>query len=508
MQVSETLSAFIEHEERARLFERSARGVHYWQAIRHDVFQETLQAAGLAERAHLRVGELPVAAWLPAQLRALPTTLRRSIGFALPHVPQRFGIARAVTSRLGVERAASASFGLPRAELLVANHPRHVLHDGRYICPYTQPLLDATRRTRAVLEGQFQGRYPSPIPKQPTAYVDLALLASHAEFRVATLAGCGLSQTDISELAGIREGLERALGAAPPLAAIVRRARTALIAHLGLRPRYERLLDRVQPRLVLIVIGYRLVNQVLTEVARRRGLRVAELQHGTLGASHPAYNFAPGRRPDSFPDDLLLFGDLWRRATPGLPLPAAQAPAIGYAWLEMQKARYGRSSASSPKRVLFLSQRTIGAELSRAAVRLRQLIPETELQICYRLHPSEHTGWREAYPELARSGIEVQAATSVPLYAAQRDADLQVGVYSTALLEGLAFGLPTYVLALPGHEQLSAITSTGPAHLVGDAETLAEAVRQPPPAAAAESEALWAPGATSRFEAYLERTLA
>jgi hypothetical protein len=507
MQVGEALSAFIKHEESAQLFERSACGVHYWQAIRHDVFQETLQAAGLAERAHLRIGELSMRTWLPAQFRALPTTLRRSVGFALPHVPKRFGITRAVVNQLGLHRAASTWFGLPRAELLVANHPRHVLHDGRYICPYSQALLDATHRTRVVLEGQFQGRYPTPIPKQPTAYVDLALLASHAEFRVRTLAGCGLTQTDVADLAGIRDGLERALGAAPPLAALVRRVRTAVVANLGLRPRYERLLDRVQPRLVLVVIGYRLVNQVLTEVAHQRGIRVAELQHGTLGASHPAYNFAPGRRPDSFPDDLLLFGDLWRTATPGLPLPAAQTPAIGYAWLEMQKARYARVSPATPKRVLFLSQRTIGAELSRAAVRLRESIPKAELEICYRLHPSEHTGWREAYPELARSGIEVQAATSVPLYAAQRDADLQVGVYSTALLEGLAFGLPTYVLALPGHEQLSAITSARAALLVNDPDRLAEAIRQPPPAATASSEALWAAGATARFEAFLERTL-
>lgn len=507
MQVSETLSAFIEHEERAQLFERSARSVRYWQLIRHDVFQETLHAAGLAERAHLRVGELPLRSWLPEQLRALPTTLHRSLGFALPHVPKRFGITRAVVRRLGLRRAASAWFGLPRAELLVANHPRHVLHDGRYVCPYSQPLLDATHHTRVVLEGQFQGRYPSPIPKQPTAYVDLALLASHLEFRAQTLAGCGLSQTDVAELAGIREGLERALGAAPPLAALVRRARTAVVASLGLRPRYERLLDRVQPRLVLAVIGYRLVNQVLSEVAHARGIRVAELQHGTLGASHPAYNFAPGRRPDSFPDELLLFGDLWRTATPGLPLPAAQTPAIGYAWLEMQGQRYARVSPRSPRRLLFLSQRSIGVELSRAAVSLRELIPQDQLEICYRLHPSEHVGWRDAYPELARSGIEVQAATSIPLYAAQRDSDLQVGVYSTALLEGLAFGLPTYVLALPGHEQLSAVTSAGAAQLVADAAALAEQVRRPPPAVAAASEALWARGATAQFQTFLERAL-
>src|SRR5688572_5808 len=124
MRVAPHLQAFIEHEERAQLFDRAVLGVRYWHAIRHDVFQETLQALGLAERAHLRVSELPIRSWLPAQLRALPRTLARS-----------------------------SWLGLPRADLLVANHPRHVLHEGCYVCPYSQPLLEHTMRSRVVLEG-------------------------------------------------------------------------------------------------------------------------------------------------------------------------------------------------------------------------------------------------------------------------------------------------------------------------------------------------------------------
>ena len=83
--------------------------MRYWQAIRHDVFQETLQAAGLAERAHVRVSELPIRNWLPAELRALPTTLRRSVALAAPALPARkLGIARAALDRSGLTRAASA----------------------------------------------------------------------------------------------------------------------------------------------------------------------------------------------------------------------------------------------------------------------------------------------------------------------------------------------------------------------------------------------------------------
>ena len=479
MQVAELLTRFIAYEERAHLFERTALGVRYWQFIRHDVFQETLQALGLAERAHLRVEELPWKSWLPDQLRRLPSTLARSTWWLLP-----------------------------RAELLVANHPRHVALDGRSICPYTQPLLDASGRSRVVLEGQFQGRYAPPLPGQPTAYLDLALLSSALQLSAADVAGAGISALELAELEEIRGGLTEALGGAPPSAALARRQRRAVAAVRGLSDRYARLLDRVQPKLILIVIGYRLLHQVLTVVAHSRGLRVAELQHGTLGPAHPAYNFAPGRLPESFPDQLLLFGSLWRDATPGLPLPPSATPAIGYAWLELQQQRFARQSPARPRRLMFLSQRSIGSALSRIAVRLRELCPPDELHIRYRLHPSEHSGWREAYPELAASGIEVQAADQQPLYAAQRDSDAQAGVYSTALLEGLAFGLPTYVLTLPGAEQLQTIVDAGLAQPIADASALSRALREQPAAAAHDCARLWSPGAVAAFRDFLRVQIA
>lgn len=478
MTVVEALSAFIEHEEREHLFDRTALGVHYWQAIRHDVFSETLQALGLAERGHLRLEDLPMRDWLPQQLRELPCTLRRSIWR-----------------------------GLPRAELLVANHPRHVSRAGELICPYTQPLLDGTKRSRVMMEGQFQGRYATPGPRQPTIYVDLPLVLSHLRFRADELRGRGLDATTRSELTALRSELGRALGAAPPLAAITRRVRTAVLATRGLTPRYERLLDRVQPKLVVQVIGYRLVHQILTQVAHRRGLPVAEIQHGTLGPAHPAYNFAPGRRPESFPDYLLLFGALWRAATPGLPLPAANTPAIGYGWLDLAREASRPPVPETPRRVLFLSQRSIGAELSRVAAQLRALSTPEALHITYRLHPSEQHGWRDAYPELARSSVEVQTSGSQPLYDAQRSSHAQVGVYSTALLEGMAFDLATYVVALPGHEQLQFVIDAGHATRVVDAGSLLSALCEPRASTHATPDSLWAPHASASFAAFLATIL-
>jgi hypothetical protein len=473
------LAAFLAFEEREQLFERSVLGVAYWQLIRHDVFRETMAALGHSAPAHLRLEQLPLTTWLGPQLKQLRSTLWRS-----------------------------QLLTLSRADLLVATHPRWLPYQGRYICPYSQPLLWGTSRSRLLLTGHFQGRYFSPDAGEPTRYVDASLALAHAQFRLREFLGRGLRERDERELTELTGKLAAQLGAAPEPAALRRRARTAVLAQLGLSPILERMLDQVQPRLVLNVVGYRLVHQLLTLHARGRGIPVAELQHGTIGAGHVAYNFSPGRRPPTFPDYLLTFGDVFRTITPGLPLPAANVRAIGYGWLALQQGAHPQHTrGAGPRKVLFISQRDIGAALAELAVAVKARLPAGALDIVYRLHPSEGHGWRERYPSLASSDIRVEEASARALYAAQAEADVQVGVYSTALMEGIAFGLDTVLVSLPGHEQLAFLVEQNLARRADDATALGNLLQAPRLPAAVQPETLWAPEPARRFADFVEEAI-
>lgn len=475
---ADVLAAFIRFEEREHLFDRELFGVMYWPLVRHDVFRETLEALALSAPAHQRLEELPLSHWLGPQLKRLPSTLGRSV-----------------------------FRNLPKADLLVATHPRYLRYRDQYVCPYSQPLLWGTPRSRVLLTGQYQGRYFSPDAGEITRYVDLGLVLAHATFRARELAGMGMPAIALRELAALRGRLAHELGAALPATSLIRRVRTAVLSSLGMTPWFEQLLARVQPRLITTVVGYRLVHQLLTQCARAHGIPVAELQHGTIGASHAGYNFAPGRRPATFPDHLLAFGDIWRDLTPGLPLPAAQVHAIGYGWLELQRECYARKTEGSVRHILFLSQRDIGRELSALAVEVQHALPAGAFKITYRLHPSEANGWRERYPALAASAIHVETAQTRELYAAQAQADVQVGVYSTSLIEGIAFGLTTWLVTLPGHEQLAFLCERGLAQRVHNAAELTLALNEPLKPAAAGGEALWAPNPRQRFSTFVEQVL-
>lgn len=471
-------TAFIDFEESHGLWDARAQGVSYWHEVRNDVWNATLEALGLAGAAHKRLAELPLTQVLPRQLADIPPLVSRALGRSLS-----------------------------RADLLVLNHPRHVLDGSRYICPYSQPLLDGLPHTRVLLEGHFQGRYFLPSAAENIAYIDPALVLAHARFRATHLRGAGLSSGELADIATWSEQLAAELGATPTQATLVRRVRTAVLATLGLRDYYEHLLDRVQPKVIVNVIGYRLVNMVLTRIARARGIPVVELQHGMLGPTHIAYNFRPGRVPPAFPDQLLLFGSFYRDVTPRLPLPAERMPAIGFAWLEAQRARARAARADhAASTVLFISQGSIGRELSQVALALRAETPE--LRVIYRLHPSEAPAWERTYGELTRAGITVELPAQRPLYASLSAADVQVGVYSTTLVEGLAFGLRTFVMALPGHEELAALTNAGHATLVADARQLAARLRDDPRELQGRAvDTLWQASPVARFREVIDGLL-
>jgi hypothetical protein len=156
---------------------------------------------------------------------------------------------------------------------------------------------------------------------------------------------------------------------------------------------------------------------------------------------------------------------------------------------------------------LFLSQRDTGQELARWAVEARQALPREDFEFVYRLHPSEAPSGTDAYAELERAGIRVETAQVRPLYAAQADADVQVGVYSTALVEGIAFGLATCIAALPGHSQLAFLYERGLALRADDAAHLAHVLSNAHEPNLAESGSLWAQQPAQRFAAFVEHTL-
>lgn len=473
----EVHDAMIEAEEALSLFDVSARGRRYWPWIRNAVFGKALTAHGLLGKRH--------ASWTDRPLREFLSPLTHS--------------PRDVLGRLSWR-------GLDHADLLVFSHNRQIETPAGFVCPYTGPVLARSSQERWVMQATHNGVMAMPPAEARTKYLELPTLL-HGAASMARPLRHRLSRGERHDLGDWAEALSKRLDVDLPTDEIREEAQYAIHEDEVRKGFYPGLLDRVKPRAIIIVVHYSRRCMPMTEVARERGIPVVEIQHGLLGPTHLAYNYAPGRCPDIFPDYLLTFGDFWERMTPGLPLPTERCLPIGFQWLEDQRKaeRPARAKADGPETLLFLSQGSIGDELSRIALETADALDPSRWRIRYRLHPGERPGWKKRYPQLAASNIEVDEATG-SVHSAFAESAAQVGVYSTAIYEGVSHGLRTLVADLPGWEGARPLVDSGAATRVGDAAAILTALELPEPSRELRLD-LWADEPTRRFEEAISKIM-
>ena len=266
-------------------------------------------------------------------------------------------------------------------------------------------------------------------------------------------------------------------------------ARAKLALRRSQLPLWGRFLQRTRPELLFLVVSYG--NEIPIEVCRALRIPTVELQHGIVSRNNLGYHFPdPSCRKQLFPEWFFAFGDFWRDAA-DFPIAGERVVSVGYRYLELRRDR--TAEVARAPRALFLSQRSIGVELSKTAVHLAKH-SAMRGEVVYKLHPGERATWRHDYPWLLDAPVRV-VDDEVHLYELFASSTLQVGVYSTALFEGLAFGLTTRVAQLPGWEAMRPLVeSCAAADWMSDVEQLATDVVAPPPPAE-DLSAIFRPGA-------------
>jgi hypothetical protein len=164
----------------------------------------------------------------------------------------------------------------------------------------------------------------------------------------------------------------------------------------------------------------------------------------------------------------LVFGDFWKESVE-FPISKQQVISVGYPFLEREVKNH--AAALKKDQLLFISQRTVGKDLSRFAVELSNA-RKPPWSIIYKLHPAEYDHWQKRYPWLARSGIEVIDNDTVPLHRLFAASKAQIGVNSAAIFEGLFFGLRTYLLNRPEVEYMKDLIENGLATVINSVDDL------------------------------------
>jgi hypothetical protein len=369
--------------------------------------------------------------WPIIRMRVFHELTRRSGIHGAPHPVGRTSYDKAALVARHVSGLVTRNPFLGRYDVMVVPHPRKP--GGVEI--YTDELRTALGPRALILDSGING---TPLPGSKN--LDFFTSAAGA-IHPGTVDDHGI-QDALAELAGVQV----------PIGALLARE---VPKHRRLRALYRALLKRQRIQTVYVVVAY--FHQHIVGAARDLGIRVVELQHGAISPFHLGYSY-PGRPTVADqPDELWCFGSYW---TDVADLPGGMTTAVvGAPFLPAPRPK-------DPRRVVFLSQGTVGAELVHVAEAVAKEHPE--LEVLYRLHPSERAS------DYTIPGC-VQLSAGGNTLELLAGATYQVGVSTTALFEGMALGCRTAVADLPGHEYLDPAIARGHALLMSHPSELTQA---------------------------------
>lgn len=416
----------IEAEEAHDLFSRRLFGVYYWSLLRTELASELWEKRLESGKGGARGGRAAVRRlWTEMQL--LPVSLGGLVTLLVRGSPARDA---------------------------VLTHRRKINIDGavidrltRFVVRSTAPdpvlVLDRARKGWG-RSSAFTSGVPHVLPVEAIYIV--------AKYTAVALTWLVLRHPEYRRMVSLFPDL---------LSPRLQRAYAARIARFIVERRLLALmLARTRVERLVLTVGH--AQRSIIAAAQACGIHVIEYQHGPIGPYNLAYTVA---RPDVVvpysPDTLRVFGPYWCQAT---CFPANLSVEVD----PRVVLRDSPAPQKTPGTVLFVSQAAIGFALAEVAEGLARRRPD--LTVVYRAHPNDRAS-AERVAEWGLSNLRIDTHQTVE--EAQRPAEFQVGVYSTALFAGFALGCRTVLVRLPGLLQMEPIIANGDVLVVDTAEELA-----------------------------------
>ena len=374
------------------------------------------------------------------------------------------------------------------SDILYFGHSRRKKgEDGHWRDIYCDPIHNACDHEYVHFEEPYLLNHLSPAQTSNLRYLDLIKYGSHIQ-RILGINDIKMTTESRTILTDIEDELLDVFDVEVDLLSMTKEA---LHSRRTILPLYRRLLKHVDPKLVVLTVSYD--RETFIEACKQQNIPVVELQHGVIYPNHLGYAYPGPRSKETFPDYLLTFGEFWTDVVE-FPIPDDHIIPVGYPYLEQSADKYDH--VETKDQLLFISQGAIGEQLSKFAVAVDQH-PDINHEIVYKLHPGEYDRWQAEYPWLVDVDFNVIDQSEPELYRLFAESQGQIGVYSTAVYEGLQFGLETYLYECPGEEILQPLINNGTATLIRSADQLASALATH--TGQIDSQQYFAPNATSRM---------
>ncbi len=364
-------------------------------------------------------------------------------------------------------------------DILIFDHPRKTIHNGEYKDIYSYFLINDIKTTEysyEVIESPYLNEHFAKKEKY-IKYNDRILLGSYIYKKRTNLQ---FKTCESEKIANIQRELISNFDIELNLFQIIKTHILDFKYHYN---KYDKLFKKRTPKHIFVVVAYE--NQAMIAAAKDNNIEVIELQHGTISNYHLGYNYpnSNDKNLKYFPDKILSFGKYWKDVA-NYPINDENIIPIGFPYLDETIELYNNKNKNK-NQILFISQGAIGKYLSEFASKLAKILELSEnennnnnnnnntnntnnanndysnFKIIYKLHPGEYSNWENNYKLLKEanelSNFTVVDNSEVSLYELFSKSEYQIGVFSTAIYEGLLFDCKTSVVDLPGVEYMDSL---------------------------------------------------
>lgn len=334
-------------------------------------------------------------------------------------------------------------------DYLIVTHARRTLVDGSYECLYTDELAAKLADKACSAEFIYGNTHMMPAKTRGLLYLDyIDIFPVLQKFKKKQY------DAEIKQIRQrfkeIRKEISECFGVELSEAFLVNTAVKRFLWYQLKKPYLKKLVKKIRPKAIIEVVSYETNKMLLNEVAYELGIPTVELQHGVIGRGHAAYNYLRKHDYSYFPQYVFLFSEFWKR-TAGFAQSEDRLIPVGYPYLERMMSRYPMADAdpSGTLHILVLSQPEYSVKLLRDVEKLVGMLEESGMnyRLLYKLHPAEYRMDNSAFDNIrANQNVEVIATPDISLYELFPRCQIQIGVTSTAIFEGLAYELKTLIL--------------------------------------------------------------
>ncbi len=232
---------------------------------------------------------------------------------------------------------------------------------------------------------------------------------------------------------------------------------------------YHKVIQKVNPKLVLLTTSYIGEWVVLIELLKELKIPSIEILHGYVDDNYLPYNYKKLGMNDAQPDYIFVYSQLQKdQVNWGIPKDSIRV--TGYPEGEKRSLELlGNPLKRSKKRITFISN--MAQVMEKYLNALAENINLSEYEILFKLHPNEYDCWNEIYNNLSRH-VQVIDHNENDIHYYLANSDIVVGINSTALFEATFYPVDIYILQEDSYQNMKLLFQSGAATLVSDSPAL------------------------------------